>query len=358
MMYHGNLFPHLEQKRGANGPDPFALELQSGLMVCAAVTAAVKLGLPDLLCEPKTVTRLSQESATHELSLLILLRALASIGIFVEVDPVTHLFAPTDRSVLLCSENMAPLVRLWGAEYQWQSWMHLAHTIQTGRPALEATYGEGTTIWSYLDEHTEEAETFQRGLLTNAHLIIPALLSTYDFSSLHTVADVGGGYGGLCRALLSTYPNLHITLFDRQEVIDQVHAQPKPADLADRYHLQAGNFFLSLPPQIDCYLFKNVLMDWSDRDYVAILRRCTEVMAPGSRVLIVEPVLAGSETPFTYFFSLQMAMMMKQAHHRTLEEHRGLAHEAGLILTGARPLGLEQMVIELRLDGLIEGGVK
>ena len=170
--------------------------------------------------------------------------------------------------------------------------------------------------------------------------------------------DVGGGYGGLCRALLTTYPDLQVTLFERQEVIDQVRAKPKPADWTDRYHLQAGNFFLNLPPQVDCYLFKNVLMDWSDGDYVAILRRCTEVMAPGSRVLIVEPVLAGSETPFTSFFSLQMAMMMKQAHHRTLEEHRGLAHEAGLTLTRARPLGLEQMVIELRLGVLTTGGVK
>ncbi len=357
-MYSGNLFPHLEQKRGANGPDPFALELQSGLMVCAAVNAAVKLGLPDLLSEPKTVATLSQESATHEPSLLILLRALAHIGIFVEVDPSIHLFAPTDRSVLLCSENMAPLVRLWGAPYQWHSWMNLVHTVQTGCPALEATSGEGTIIWSYLGEHPEEAEIFQQGLLTNSQLVIPALLASHDFSTLHTLVDVGGGYGGLCRALLTSYPNLHVTLFDRQEVIDQVQAQPTPAGLADRYDLRAGNFFLKLPPQVECYLFKNVLMDWGNEDYIAILRRCTEAMAPGSRVLIVEPVLAGSETPFTYLFSLQMAMMMKQAHHRTLEEHRELAHQAGLILMSARPLGLEQMVIELRSGVLATGGVK
>jgi len=355
MSYPGDLFPRLAQKKETRGPEPLALELQSGLMVAAAVNAAVQLGLPDVLNQPKTVAQLAQESATHGPSLLILLRALASIGIFVEIDPDKHLFAPTDRSLLLSSQNMAPLVRLWGADYQWESWKNLAHTIKTGRPALEMAYGEGTTIWSYLSEHPEQAAIFQQGLRTNATLVLPALLATYDFSAVQIVADIGGGYGGLCLALLERYPHLQAILFERKEVIDQVSAYGLPPLLRDRYELQAGNFFLKLPAHLDCYVFKNVLMDWSNEDYVRILRRCTEVMKPGGRVLIVEPVLAGTQTPFTSFFSLQMAMMMRLAHHRTLEEHRSLAREAELTLIRAKPLGLEQMVIELRV---LEGSAK
>lgn len=358
MSNFGDIFPRLAHKRRTNRPDPLALELQSGLMVCAAVNAAVRLGLPDLLDQPKTVAQLARESATHEPSLLLLLRALASVGIFSEVDSSNHLFTQTYRSQLLCSESMAPLVKLWGAAYQWQSWMNLPHTIRTGRPALEAVYGEGTTIWTYLEQHPEEAMAFQQGLMVNANLIIPTLLDTYDFTSLRTLVDVGGGYGGLCRALLATYPDVQVTLFERKEVIEQVRAQEIPQGLRDRYELQAGNFFLNLPIHRDCYLFKNVLMDWSDDDYVRILKRCTEVMKPESRVLIIEPVLAGSETPFTAFFSLQMAMMMRQAHHRTLEEHRSLARETGLVLTRAKPLGLEHMVIELRFSAVVEGGAQ
>jgi precorrin-6B methylase 2 len=284
--------------------------------------------------------------------------ALASIDIFAEVDLANHLFAQTYRSQLLRSENMASLVKLWGAAYQWQSWMNLPYTIRTGRPALEAAYGEETTIWTYLEQHPEEATTFQQGLMVNANLIIPSLLDSYNFTSLRALVDVGGGYGGLCHALLAAYPDLHVTLFDREEVIEQVRAQGLSQDLRDRYELQAGNFFQKLPPHRDCYLFKNVLMDWSDDDYVHILRKCASVMEPGSRVLIIEPVLAGSETPFTAFFSLQMAMMMRQAHHRTLEEHQDLASKAGLVLTRAKPLGLEQMVIELRLNTVAEGGAQ
>ncbi len=358
MGYLGDLFPHLEPRPGTHSPEPFALELQSGLMVCAAVTAAVQLRLPDLVDRPKTVAQVAQASATHEPSLLLLLRALACIGIFVEIDTEEHLFAPTERSQVLRSEHMAPLVRLWGAPYQWQAWMHLAHTIQTGRPALEAVYGENFTLWTYLDQHPDEATGFQQGLQANAQLILPALLTSYDFASLRTLVDVGGGYGALCRVLLSTYPDLRVTLFERPEVIEQVRAQAFPQHVGDRYELVAGDFFARLPAQQDCYLLKNVLMDWSDEDAVRLLSRCAEVMNPTSRVLIVEPVLAGAETPFTAFFSLQMAMMMKEAHHRTLAEYRHLAREAGLVLTRAKPLGLEQMVIELRFSAQVQGGTR
>ena len=358
MGYPGDLFPRLEPRPGTRGPDPLALELQGGLMVCAAVAAAVQLGLPDLLDRPKTVTSLAQESACHEPSLLLLLRALASIGIFIEMDGEAHLFAPTERSLLLRSEHMAPLVRLWGAPYQWHSWMHLSHTIQTGRPALEAVYGEETSLWSYLDQHPAEALGFQQGLQANAQLIIPAVLATYDFASLGSLVDVGGGSGALCRVLLSTYPAMQVTLFERPKVIEQVRAQVLPQAMGDRYELVAGDFFHHLPEQRDCYLLKNVLMDWADGDYVRLLRCCAAAMGPTSRVLIIEPVLAGAETPFTAFFSLQMTMLMWQAHHRTLAEHRTLAREAGLVLTRAKPLGFEQMVIELRFSAQLQGGTR
>jgi hypothetical protein len=352
MRFANDLFPRLEAISGQN---PLALELQSGLMVCAAVSTAVELGLPVLLDQPKSVTLLAQKTATHEPSLLSLLRALAHIGIFRESDP--HVFGPTERSRLLRDDRMGALVKLWGAPYQWQSWMKLTYTIQTGRPALEATYGEGATIWSYLDQHQDDFQRFQLGLQANARLIIPALLNVYDFLPIKTLVDVGGGYGGLCHALLVAYPYLHVTLFERPEVIAHISVHTLPQSQRDRYQLHAGDFFANLPSEQDCYLFKHVLMDWSDPDYVLLMLQCASAMTPESRVLIIEPI-AGPQSPFTAFFSLQMTMMMRQAHHRTLEEHRALAHKAGLILTSAQPLGMETMVLELRLSTVVEGGVR
>ncbi|HVU70498.1 MAG TPA: hypothetical protein VHD63_25460, partial [Ktedonobacteraceae bacterium] len=63
------------------------------------------------------------------------------------------------------------------------------------------------------------------------------------------------------------------------------------------------------------------------------------------RVLVVEPVI-GHTTPFTLFFSLQMAAMMRAARHRTLEEHQSLFAQAGFSLRQVRPLGLETLLLE------------
>jgi hypothetical protein len=93
-----------------------ALELQAGIMVCAAINAAVQLDLPDLLDQPKSATQLAQESATHAPSLLILLRALSSIGILTETDNTSEtepLFGPTEQSRVLRKGDMAALVQLW-----------------------------------------------------------------------------------------------------------------------------------------------------------------------------------------------------------------------------------------------------
>ncbi|MBO0784202.1 MAG: hypothetical protein J2P37_35800, partial [Ktedonobacteraceae bacterium] len=92
-------------------PDPLALSLQSGIMVCSAIATVVELGLADVFEEgPASVQTLARQTQTHEPTLYLLLRALASIGIFKEIED--HLFEHTHRSRLLRAEAMAPLVAL------------------------------------------------------------------------------------------------------------------------------------------------------------------------------------------------------------------------------------------------------
>ncbi len=346
------LFPTLTGMAEHDDLDPFALSLQAGLMVCGAVVAAVKLHIFDALdSEPQSIETLSQQTRTHAPSLYLLLRALAAIGITAEVDVDTHSFAHTARSRALQTTvqgGMADLVQLWGADYQWDAWKHLTHTISTGAPALTVLYGEQTTLWTYLHAHRDDAHLFQRGLLANTRLILPALLSTIDFSGIAHLVDVGGGRGQVSRALLEHFPRMQVTLFERPEVIEQAreHLDELTPAAAARYTLCAGDFFVALPAGSDCLLLKHVLMDWSDEAYVQILVQCRAALNPATgRLLVIEPVI-GHDTPFTLFFSLQMAAMMHSARHRTLDEHRSLFARAGFSLRTARSLGLEIMVLE------------
>src|SRR5579875_1218993 len=240
----------------------------------------------------------------------------------------------------------------------WLTWRNLDYTVRTGRPALEVSWGMHTTIWSYLDQNPLERKTFQRALAANASLILPAVLASYDFSAIRYLVDVGGGQGSLCLALLSRYPDLQATLFERPGVIAQAQTRVRtlPAPLAARYHLVDGDFFAAVPAGAECYVLKNVLMDWRDAAALEILKRCRQAMDPQrGRLLVIEPVL-GPDTPFTRFFSLQMAMLMHAARHRSLEEHRALFAQAGFELCYTTSLGLEQMLLEGRPVESTSGG--
>jgi AraC-like DNA-binding protein len=348
----GPLFPLLTRLPGQRGPDLLPLNLEIGIMVAHAVATAVDLGLPDVLGEePETLDALAQITHTHAPSLYVLLRALCGIGIFTEVDVETHTFAHTERSRLLRSSAMADLVRLWSAPYQWEAWQDMAYTIQTGKAALEKRYGEGTTLWTYLTAiRPQESRTFQRGLVAVSNLIIPAILDAYDFSAMQHLVDVGGGHGSLVLQVLHRYPDLVATLFDRPPIIEEVSQDlaELPAGVVRRFSAVAGDFFAAVPAGADGYVLKNVLMDWSDEEYVRLLQNCRRAMGdrPG-RLLVIEPVI-GDETPFTKFFSLHMAIMMRAARHRTQAEHQALFAAAGWSLVRAQALGLEQMLLEGR----------
>jgi hypothetical protein len=51
---------------------------------------------------------------------------------------------------------------------------------------------------------------------------IAAVIDTYDFSGLGTIADIGGGRGHLLRAVLDTAPDPHGILFELPEMIDNL----------------------------------------------------------------------------------------------------------------------------------------
>jgi O-methyltransferase domain len=235
-----------------------------------------------------------------------------------------------------------------GAEYQWDSWRDLLYTIQTGKPALAKQYGTGATIWTYLNTHPQDRQAFQRGLTANARLIIPSLLASYDFSGVKRLVDLGGGHGELAVSLLHRYPHLTAILFDRASIIAEAQEgmQHLPEDIRARFLLESGSFFEAVPPGADCYVVKNVLMDWSDAEYLQILRGCRLALDRNAgHLLVVEPVISEAAS-FTKFFSLQMSMMMNAAHHRSVEEHRVLFEQAGFHLTQVIPLGLEQVLLE------------
>lgn len=260
----------------------------NGMMRSQALATVAKLDLADKLGdERKSVSQLARETRTHEVSLYRLLRALASIGLFAEVQP--SVFAHTALSSLLRSNHPYSLrdtARFFGSDVFWKSWGSLDYSIKTGDQAFQHVFGEN--IWSYLSSHPEEAEIFNRAMTSITEYENLAVAEVYDFS-FKTIADIGGGHGGLLTTLLTSYATAHGTLFDTAPVIEQAQERLLP-QLRERVDFIAGSFFESVPVGGDIYLLKNILHNWPDEQCVAILQNCRKAMESRGKILVIERV--------------------------------------------------------------------
>jgi C-methyltransferase len=160
----------------------------------------------------------------------------------------------------------------------------LEHSARTGRPAVETVEPKG--LWAYLQDHPDQARTFDLAMTAKATVEIAAVLGAYDFSRFATIADIGGGRGRLLRAILEVVPTASGVLFDRPQVIEALGVTH------DRLAPQAGDFFVDPLPAADAYVLMDVIHDWPDAECVAILRAIRAAAGTGATVLIIENVLA------------------------------------------------------------------
>src|SRR5205823_327189 len=118
-----------------------------------------------------------------------------------------------------------------------------------------------------------------------------SIARAWDFSKYATVADLGGGGGGLIAAILQAYPTVSGMLVDRQESIDQAVSRFESNGLAARCELAAADLCQEVPRGADVYILKHVLHGYKDDAAIEILRKCHSVLPKEGRLLIIEFVL-------------------------------------------------------------------
>ncbi len=160
------------------------------------------------------------------------------------------------------------------------AWNTLLTAVRTGRPAYHEIFGR--PFWDDLAAHPAIAERFDALMGPPGHGIPdPQVLPSGDWSSVRTVADIGGGTGTLLAEVLRAHPDVHGILVDQPGTIARAEALLREAGLIDRVTLAPQSFFDPLPAGADLYLLKSVLSDWPDPEAIAILTRCAEAARSG-----------------------------------------------------------------------------
>ncbi len=116
-----------------------------------------------------------------------------------------------------------------------------------------------------------------------ARTSIDSLVEAFDWSSVRSCVDVGGGWGPVAIELAERFPDLTVVVEDLPHVIADGPSRV-PADLS-RVTFQARNIRYEQEPHIgaDVYLFRHVFHNFPDETCVQILRNQIECMCGHGR---------------------------------------------------------------------------
>lgn len=330
-----------------NTPLPEALEqMITSTWISQAIYVAAQLGIADLLKDgPKSSFDLAKATGTHERSLYRVLRALASVGVFVELED--GCFELTPLATYLQTDvpgSMRALAIMFGKEWHWRPWLNVLHTLKTGNTTFEHVHG--MNLFEYLAKTPEAAQIFNEAMTSTNATIKATLTSDYNFSSISKIVDVGGGHGSLIAAILKAYPTMQGILFDLPLVVTDAKRHIEAEGLTQRCEIVGGNFFESVPSGGEVYVLKNIIHDWDDTHAIAILKNCYHAMVEKGKLLLIEAVIPPKNEPsFSKFLDLEM-LVMSGGCHRTEVEYQALLEAAGFQLTNIITTSSSLNVIE------------
>lgn len=325
------------------------IQMISGIWGTQMIYVVAKLGIPDLITEhgPLDAQRLAELTGGHARSIHRVLRALTTLGLF-DLNEAGR-FRLTPLGSLLRSDvegSVRQLAIMFGEPWHWQSWGNLLHSVKTGEPAFQHTFGMGT--YQYVTAHPEAAEVYDKAMTGITLQAAPAIARHYDFGKVRKVMDVGGGHGTLLRVILEAHPHLQGILFDLPHVAEGARQPLAEAGLANRCEVIAGSVFDPLPRGADAVMAKSFVHSFDDDTSVKLLRNFREALPPeGGHVLIVEMVLPDDGTPhFGKLFDIEMLTQSDDGRDRTEPEFRELFARAGLRLTRVVDTGSPVSVVE------------
>ncbi|ESA38711.1 o-demethylpuromycin o-methyltransferase [Leptolyngbya sp. Heron Island J] len=308
----------------------------TGAWVSQAIYVAAHLGISDLLIEgEKHVDELSKLTGAKASRLYRLLRALASVDIFTEVEP--RKFSLNEHAEYLRSDSTHSLRSLSmaiGDEWSWQSWGKMFDIIQTDKLPLEDLY-QAENAYAYFAENPESNKIFSNAMTDfTRNTIVPVVLETYDFSDVETLVDIGGSYGALITPILIENSQIQGILFDLPQVVNDAGTLMEEAGITNRCEIVSGDFFISVPTNGDAYILSQILHNFNDESCIRILKNIRRSMKEDGKLLVIQAVIPeGNEPCFNKLLDLELMIIDTGAKERTENEYREIFQSAGFHLT-------------------------
>ena len=317
---------------GAQSADFVRLQsMINGYRISQLLYVAAKLRIADLLLSgPLSVEDIARRVKAHEDSLYRVLRALASSGVFSEEPGRRFALNPMARLLISQPGSLRVTAEVTGEPWYWRPFGEMLHTVRTGETAFDHLYGKHT--WEWFGENPEPTALFDAYMGEITGNETRAVIGNYDWRSLRTVVDIGGGNGTLLTAILREAASARGILFDLPHVIEAAR-KVLPPEMKARIATVAGDFFRSVPTGGDLYLLKNILHDWDDAKSLEILAVIRRAIPKAGRLLLIEGIVCGRNQPCSGKSSDITMMVRNGGRNRTEIEYRDLLRAGGFEMT-------------------------
>ena len=169
---------------------------------------------------------------------------------------------------------------------RWNAYFKTAESIRSGAPQAKLDFSNARPA---------EMETFLRNINASTVLAARALLEKIDFASVNTLADVGGGVGGLAITIAKACPHIRATAIDLPQVTPIAQKVVAEEGAADRVSVASADVVNeSLPGRYDVAILRGFIQVLSPDDARAALQNIGSAINPGGRIYIIGQVLDDS----------------------------------------------------------------
>lgn len=301
-------------------------------VVSRALHTVTELKIPDLFEGrlPKSVEMLAKQCGMPQLSLKKLLRVLSPFGIFYENSDGT--FCLEKVGEMLQSNHPSGMRNLLFCEdCRWNSFGQMSQSLTTGQTGFFALYKQ--EYFDYIALHPDFQAGFDSHMKAVSAKEDPVLAEFLPLGEKKKVIDVGGGRGGLLKAILLRNPHLSGGVFDLPGVAtEEKHRLAQ--EFEGRIENFSGSFFEALPFSCEAIILKRVLHDWDDTRCVQILSHCRQALCEtrSSEIYVIESLVKGREDPpLLRIFDLLLRTVFGGVE-RTVEDYVALFSQANLKL--------------------------
>lgn len=272
----------------------------------AAVSAAVQLGVFELLDQPADAADIASRINASPRHVSELLDALAGMGLLrkdgdrYSVDPgaAPYLSRKSPSCLLDALRFNIDLFPLWG---------RLHECVKTGKPVMPPH--------AHLGHDPEQTRRFVMGMHSRALMMAPTILPSIDLRRCSSLLDVGAGPGTFSRMLAEKHAGLKVTLFDLPPILNVARELSAQSQVSSRISYHPGDYRADpLPRGFDAILYCGALHQETPESAAGLMKKVAASLNPGGTVFVVDMMLDETKTQpvFSALFSLNMALMSPQ----------------------------------------------